>query len=77
MPLERYRRAEDVPPPAPIDPSDPVALARMWAFLRTATEGWPRLHAPGVHRYASIEAADADRRAAEVARMRQVRARRR
>lgn len=76
MPVERYRSAEDVPPPARVDPRDPVAMARMWALLRTATAGWPRLHLPGVHRYPSIEAADADRRAAEVARMRQARARR-
>lgn len=75
MPVLRYRRVEDVPPPAAIDPSDPVAMARVWDTLRFATDGLPAAFAPGVRRYASVEAAYADRRTAEVDRMRRLRAR--
>ena len=73
MPVHRFRRVEDVPPPAVLDPGDPVAMERVWAMLRLATAGLPPAFAHGVRRYASLEAAAADRRAAEVARMRRLR----
>lgn len=75
MPVQRFRRVEDVPPPAALEPSDPVAMERVWGLLRWATDGLAAAFPPGVRRYASIEAADADRRAADVARMRQLRER--
>lgn len=74
MPVQRFRRVEDVPPPPVHDPSDPIAMQRVWALLRLATEGLPPAFASGVRRYASLEAAAADRRAAEVERMRRLRA---
>lgn len=73
MPVQRYRRVEDVPPPAALDPSDPDAMERVWGLLRLAIEGLPPAFPPGVRRYDSIEAAEADRRAVEVARMRRLR----
>lgn len=73
MPVQRYRRVEDVPPPAALDPSDPVAMERVWGLLRLAADGLPPAFPPGVRRYASIEAADADRRAVAIARMRRLR----
>ena len=73
MPVQRYRRVEDVPPPAALDPRDPVAMERMWGLLRLATDGLPPAFPAGVRRYRSIEAADADRRAVEIARMRRLR----
>jgi hypothetical protein len=73
MPVQRFRRVEDVPAPAALDPLDPVAMERVWGLLRLATDGLPPAFAPGVRRYASLEAADADRRTAEVARMRRLR----
>jgi hypothetical protein len=75
MPVERYRRVEDVPAPAPVDPNDPAAMERVWSLLRFASDGVPPAFPPGVRRYASLEAANADRRAAEVARMRTLRSR--
>ncbi len=74
MPLQRFRRVEDVPPPAALDPTDPVAMERVWGLLRLATDGLAPAFPPGVRRYPSVEAADADRRAAEVDRMRRLRA---
>lgn len=73
MPLQRFRSVEEVPPPAAVDPGDPVAMERIWGLLRFATEGLPAAFPPGVRRYASLEAAQADRRAAELARMRRLR----
>jgi hypothetical protein len=73
MPVQRYRRVEDVPPPAALDPSDPVAMERVWGLLRLATDGLALAFPPGVRRYRSIEAADAERREAEIARMRRLR----
>ncbi|MFN2323302.1 MAG: hypothetical protein ABR510_10140 [Trueperaceae bacterium] len=75
MPVQRYRRVEDVPPPEALDPSDPVAMEGVWNLLRFATHELPPAFAPGIRRYPSLEAADADRRAAEVERMRRLRAR--
>ena len=74
MPVQRYRRVEDVPPPAPLDLLDPVAMERVWGLLRLATHGLSPVFPAGVRRYASVEAADADRRAAELERMRRLRA---
>ena len=73
MPLQRFRSVEEVPPPAVVDPGDPIAMERVWGLLRFATEVLPAAFAPGVRRYASVEAADADRRAAELERMRRLR----
>jgi hypothetical protein len=73
MPVQRFRRVEDVPPPRAHDPRDAIAMQRVWAHLRLATEGLPPAFASGVRRYESLEAAAADRRAAEVARMRLLR----
>ena len=73
MPLQRFRSVEEVPPPAAVDPGDPVAMERIWVLLRFATEGLPAAFPPGVRRYASVEAAQAERRAAEIERMRRLR----
>ena len=74
MPIHRFRDVAEVPPPAAVDPDDPVALERVWGLLRFATEGLPGAFSPGVRRYPSLEAAQADRRAVEIERMRQLRA---
>ena len=73
MPVQRFRRVEDVPPPVALDPHDPIAMERVWGLLRRATDGLPPAFPAGVRRYGSIEAAEADRRAFEIARMRRLR----
>jgi len=77
MPVTRYRNAAAVPPPLPHDPRDPRAAARALAHVEAMTWGLPPLFAPGVRRFASIEAAQADRERATVERMRWWRAARR
>ena len=63
MPLEKYRRIEDMPPAPPLaqGPERIRLLRSFWA-------GWARLVPPldlrGVRRYRSLEEADADRAAA-------------
>ncbi len=75
MPVHRFRDVRDVPPPpAAEDPQAPAFLERvfaLWAFSRSAA-GAP-LHPPGVQRFESIEAADAAREDALLARMRATR----
>jgi len=72
MPIERFRRVADVPAPAQGDPSDPALLERVFALWAFATGSAGPLYAPGVHRFGSIEAADAAREAALVTRMRRL-----
>ncbi|CAN5621907.1 hypothetical protein BH23DEI1_BH23DEI1_05390 [soil metagenome] len=71
MPVHRFRDVRDVPPPPAEDPHAPAFLDRvfdLWAFARSAVVA--PLHPPGVQRFVSIEAADAAREAAILARMR-------
>ncbi len=77
MPVERFRSIDAVPPPARVDPHDELALERVWALLRFATDGLPPLHQAGVHRYRSIDEAQAARSDAEARRMRALRDERR
>jgi hypothetical protein len=70
MPVTRYRDVAAVPPPSPRDPLDPRAAARALAHMEAMTRDLPPLYAPGVRRFASIEAAQADRERAIVDRMR-------
>jgi hypothetical protein len=77
MPVQRFRSADAVPPPAAVDPRDDLALERVWALLKFATDGLPPLHPTGVHRYRSIDEAQAARLDAEARRMRALRASRR
>lgn len=77
MPVTRYRDATAVPPPTPHDRRDPHALARVLAHLEAMTWGMSPLFAHGVRRFASIEAAQAERERATVERLRRRRAARR
>ena len=71
MPIQRFRRVEDMPPVAPL-PSGPERAGR----LRSLWGGWSRILPPldlrGVRRYRDIEDADRDREAAIVRRARRL-----
>lgn len=72
MPIERYRHVGEVPAPANADVTEVALLERLadtWAF---AADAAGPLFQPGVHRYASLEAADAAREAALQARVRRL-----
>lgn len=73
MPVHRYRAIEDVPPAPALDARDPATARRALAHTEAMTAGLPPLFAAGVYRYASIEAAAADRERAMRARMRRLR----
>ncbi len=77
MPVERFTSAGAAPPPTNVDPRDDLALERVWTHLRFATDGLPPLQPAGVHRYRSIDEAQAARLDAEARRMRALRAARR
>jgi len=74
MPVHRYRSIDDVPPAAARVGRDAAAGGFALAHIEAMTAGLPPLFAAGVYRYASIEAADADRERALRARMRRLRA---
>ena len=63
MPLQKFRRVEDMPPAPPL-PEGPERVQRLRAFWA----GWARLVRPlglrGLRRYRTLEEADADRAAA-------------
>lgn len=69
MPIQRFRRVEDMPPVAPL-PSGPERSQR----LRVLWGGWRRMLPPldlrGVRRYRDIEEAARDRDAAVIRRAR-------
>ena len=75
MPIQRFRRVEDMPPVAP-PPADPERAER----LRALWGGWLRVLPPldlrGVRRYRDIEEAARDREAAVIRRARRLLARR-
>jgi len=77
MPVHRYRAIDDVPPAAARDARDPVTGGFALDHSETMTVGLPPLFAGGVYRYASVEAADADRERAVRARTRRMRSTRR
>lgn len=77
MPVTRYRNVAAMPPPPPHDARDPRTAAKVLAHLEAMTWGMSPLFAPGVRRYASIEAAQAERERATVERLRRRRAARR
>ena len=76
MPVQRFRRVEDMPPVAPLPPG-PGRTRR----LRALWDGWSRILPPldlrGVRRYRSIEEAAGDREAAVIRRARGLLAERR
>ena len=76
MPVQRFRRVEDMPPVAPAAPG-PERAAR----LRALWGGWLRILPPlelrGVRRYRGIEDAARDRELAVIGRARRLRAERR
>lgn len=72
MPIERYRHAGEVPAPAHGDATDPALLERVAALWAFAADAAGPLYAPGVHRFASIEAADAARELALAERVRRL-----
>ena len=74
MPIERYRDVADMPPPPRGDPNDPATFARVRALWHFALR-LPRLFAPGLHRYRSIEDSQRAREEALIARMRTMRRR--
>ena len=67
MPIQRFRRVEDMPPVAPL-PSGPERVRR----LRALWGGWRRILPPldlrGVRRYRGVEDAARDREAAVIRR---------
>lgn len=69
MPIQRFRRVEDMPPVAPL-PSGPERSQR----LRVLWGGWMRVLPPldlrGVRRYRDIDEAARDREAAVIRRAR-------
>ena len=71
MPIQRFRRVEDMPPVAPL----PSGLERA-ERLRALWGGWLRILPPldlrGVRRYRGIEEAARDREAAVVRRARRL-----
>ena len=71
MPIQRFRRVEDMLPVAPL-PSGPERAGR----LRSLWGGWFRILPPldlrGVRRYRDVEDADRDREAAIVRRARRL-----
>ena len=71
MPIQRFRRVEDMPPVAPL-PSGPERAGR----LRALWGGWLRILPPldlrGVHRYRGVEDAARDREAAVIRRARRL-----
>lgn len=72
MTVDRFRDVADMPPPPRRDPSDPATYARIKMLWRSA-DRLPALFGPGVYRYRSIEASDAARERALIARMRAMR----
>ena len=76
MPLQRFRRVENMPPVAllPSGPGRPRRLRALW-------DGWSRILPPldlrGVRRYRSLEEAAGDREAAVIRRARRLLAKRR
>ncbi|MBW6454652.1 MAG: nucleotidyl transferase AbiEii/AbiGii toxin family protein [Trueperaceae bacterium] len=77
MPVHRFRAIDDVPPAAARDVRDPATGGLALDHIEAMTVGLPPLFAAGVYRYASVEAAGADRERALRARMRRLRATRR
>lgn len=71
MPIQRFRRVEDMPPVAPL-PSGPERAGR----LRALWGGWlrilPSLDLRGVRRYRGVEDAARDREAAVIVRARRL-----
>lgn len=68
MPLHKYRRVEDMPPP-PAPPEGPERIRR----LRACWGAWARLLHPldmrGLRRYRTLEEAKLDREATEARRV--------
>lgn len=72
MPVEKYRRVEDMPPLPRLDPRAP----KTWAVIRelwALESALPRLYPPGVVRFRTLEEANRAREAATLERMRAVR----
>lgn len=71
MPIQRFRRVEDMPPLAPLPPS-PEREDRLRALWGSWLRILPPLDLRGVRRYRSIEEADRDREEAVVRRARRL-----
>ena len=71
MPIQRFRRVEDMPPVVPLPPGPERAVR-----LRVLWGGWLRILPPldlrGVRRYRDIEEAARDREAAVIRRARRL-----
>lgn len=76
MPVRRYRRVEDVPPPDRAPTPEAGVAAACSASAVSAALGAIVPAPRGVRRFRSVEAADADRRAREIAAMRATASRR-
>lgn len=74
MSVKRYRDVADMPTPPRGDPRDPATYARIKALWTFSGRFTPRLFAPGVYRYRSIEDSQRARERATIDRMRQLRA---
>lgn len=72
MPLIKARDVGDLPPPVPVAGAG-EAMERALALGDALTPGLPPLFPPGVRRYPSLAAAQADREAALRERMRALR----
>lgn len=76
MPIERYRSLAEVPPPKRRSGTAGEHLTAMIELLSLRPDELGPIFEPGLRRYASIEAAQADRAAAELARARRLAQRR-
>jgi hypothetical protein len=61
MPVRKYRSIEDVPPPPALPPLDPNNLRSALSLMEVAYRMFPWRFLPGVHKYRSIEEANARR----------------
>lgn len=73
MPIQRYRRIEDVPPPDARDPNDQQTMSQAAEFFANPPLKLPPLFAPGVYKYGSVEEANAAKEAAVIERARSMR----
>lgn len=76
MPVQRFRRIEDMPPVAPPAPG-PERAARLRALWGSWLRILPPLELRGVRRYRGVEDAARDREMAVIRRARRLRAERR
>lgn len=61
MPVRKFRSVEEMPGPPALPPLDPDNLRSALSLMEVAYRMFPWSFPPGVHRFRSIEEADAHR----------------